>query len=130
MPMDKDKLVQEIGTLLLNDPDLSDREWSHLAIVGQVRHLSIKANGFAYHDDGEVVPTSPSNSRFPLIFKELSETMREAGKDPWKACLIRIDRSSEAVSIDFEYDHPEKWLIVPSTVKQMAEALRPASPAG
>src|SRR3981081_3289241 len=51
--------------------------------------------------------------------------MREAGKDSWKACLVRIDRSSKDVSIDFEDDHPEKWLIIPSTVRQMAETLRP-----
>jgi hypothetical protein len=61
-------------------------------------------------------------------FRELSEAMREAEKDPWKACLVRIDRSSGDISIDFEYDHPEKWLIVPSTVKQMAESLRPVQP--
>jgi hypothetical protein len=51
--------------------------------------------------------------KVPDKFRELSEAMREAGKDSWKACLVRIDRSSKDVSIDFEYDHPEKWLIVP-----------------
>jgi hypothetical protein len=125
VPIDKDELVQEIGSLLLHDSKLSDLEWSHLVIVAQLRHLSSKVNGFAYHEDGEAVPTGPRNSKVLDKFEELSEAMREVGKDSWKACLVRIDRSSKAVSIDFEYDHPEKWLIVPSTVKPMAETLRP-----
>jgi hypothetical protein len=128
VPTDKDDLVQEIGTLLLNDPEISSGQWSHLVIVAQVQDLSTKVNGFAYREDGKAVPTAPRNSIVPKKFRELSEAMREAGKDPWKACLVRIDRSSENISIDFEYDHPEKWLIVPSTVKQMAEALRPVQP--
>lgn len=128
MPIHKDRLVQEIGSLLLNDPKISSREWSHLVIVAQLRDLSTKVNGFAYHEDGEAVPTGPGNSKVLDKFEELSEAMREAGKDSWKACLVRIDRSSKDVSIDFEYDHPEKWLIVPSTVRQMAETLRPVQP--
>src|SRR5258708_38149274 len=125
MPTHKDDLVQEIGSLLFNDSEISDREWSHLMIVAQLREFSTKVNGFAYHEDGEAVPTSPSNFEVPKKFEELSKAMREAGKNSWSACLVRIDRSSGDVSIDFEYDSPEKWLIVPSTVKQMAETLRP-----
>jgi hypothetical protein len=128
VPTDKDDLVQEIGTLLLNDSEISSGEWSYLVIVAQVQDLSTKVNGFTYHEGGEAVPTAPSNSKIPKKFRELSEAMREAEKDPWKACLVRIDRSSGDISIDFEYDHPEKWLIVPSTVKQMAESLRPVQP--
>jgi hypothetical protein len=128
MPTDKDELVQEIGTLLLNDSEISSGQWSHLVIVAQVQNLSTKVNGFTYREDGKAVPAAPRNSVVPKKFRELSEAMREAGKDSWKACLVRIERSSKDVSIDFEYDHPEKWLIVPSTVRQMAETLRPARP--
>jgi hypothetical protein len=126
VPVHKDELVQEIGVLLLNDSKISRWDWSHLVIVAQLREFSAKVNGFAYREDGEAIPTSPSNSKVLDKFSELSEAMREAGKNSWKACLVRIDRSSGGISIDFEYDHPEKWLIVPSTVKQMAETLRPA----
>jgi hypothetical protein len=59
-------------------------------------------------------------------FEELRDAMVEPGKSPWKAALVRIDDATRRISIDFEYDHPEKWLIAPNTVKQMAETLRPA----
>jgi hypothetical protein len=128
MSVDKDDLVQEIGILLLNDPKILTRHWKHLAIVAQLEDLSTSVSGFAYQEDGKAVPTSPGNSAVPPKFVELSAAMRDAGKSSWRACLVRIDRSSGDISIDFEYDHPEKWLIVPSTVKQMAESLRPVQP--
>jgi hypothetical protein len=54
--------------------------------------------------------------KVPDKFRELSEAMREAGKDSWKACLVRIDRSSG------------KMAHRPSTVRQMTETLRPVQP--
>lgn len=128
MPNDKDELVEEIGSLLLNDPELlSDQveRWRHLVIVAQLRELSTKVNGFAYLESGEAVPVAPGNTAFLKKFEYLRKVMSEAEKNSWRACLVRMDRSSGKISIDFEYDHPEKWLIVPSTVKRMAETLRP-----
>ena len=119
----RDDLVHEIGAMLLQDPKISSRSWQHLVIVAQLRDLSTKVNGFAYQNTGEAVPTSPSNPKVPDKFRELRDAMGEQ----WKACLVRID-DTKKISIDFEYDHPEKWLISPATVKQMAEILRPSQP--
>jgi hypothetical protein len=125
--MDKDELVHEIGKMLLEDEKIrSRRPWQSLAMVAQITPGSTKVNGFVYRGGGAAVPTSPGNFDVMDKFEELREAMREPGKEPWKAALVRIDDASRRISIDFEYDHPEKWLIVPSTVKQMAEALRPA----
>jgi len=123
--MNKDDLVQEIGTMLVQDSKISSREWQHLVMVAQLMELSAKVNGFAYQGSGDAVPTSPGNPKIPMKFKELRDAMRDPGKEPWKACLVRIDSSPGEISIDFEYDHPEKWLINPATVKKMAETLRP-----
>jgi hypothetical protein len=96
------------------------RRWQHLVIVAQLMELSTKVNGFAYETTtGDAVPTSPSNPQIAAKFKELCNAMRDPGKEPWRACLVRIDSSSGNMSIGFEYDHPEKWLI-------MAESLRPS----
>jgi hypothetical protein len=122
---DKDDLVQEIGALLVGDSEISSVPWRHLAIVAQLLDLSIKVNGFIYREDGKATPTAPRNPVVPKKFKELCQVMRRTEEHSWKACLVRIDSSSGDLSIDFEYDHPEKWLIVPSTVRQMAETLRP-----
>jgi hypothetical protein len=69
---------------------------------------------------------SPSNPTIPAKFEELGDAMRDPGKEPWRACLLRIDSPSGHLSIDFEYDHPEKSLINPATARKMPESLRPA----
>jgi hypothetical protein len=82
-------------------------------------------NGFAYSEVGKARPTSSSGIEVTKTFPARREAMNEPGKAPWKACLVRIAQPSGDVSIDFEYEGPEKWLIGPSTVRQMAEALGP-----
>jgi len=123
--MSKDDLLQDIGTLLIQDKQISSHPWEHLVIVAQVKDRSAQVDGFAYPDSGEAIPTGPRNFDIIDKFEALCKVMQEPGKSPWKACLLRIENESGHISIDFEYDHPEKWLITPATVKQMAETLRP-----
>jgi hypothetical protein len=124
--MDNDDLVQEIGSLLIRDPKISSRPWKDLAMVAQIMPGTTKVNGFAYQEGGKAVPASPGDFDVLDRFEQLREAMREPNKEPWKACLVRISSTSGDISIDFEYDHPEKWLITPATVRAMAETLRPS----
>jgi hypothetical protein len=90
--MTKDELVQEIGVMLIQDRKISSRRWQHLLIVTQFMELSTKVNGFTYETaSGGAVPTSPSNPTIPAKFKELRDAMRDPGKEPWRACLLRIE---------------------------------------
>jgi hypothetical protein len=123
--MNKDDLVQEVGTLLITDPKISSDPWVHLVIVAQVMPTSLQVNGFAYSETGKASPTGPRNLDVLDRFEDLRASMSEPGKESWKACLVRIDRPSGDISIDFEYDHPESWLITPANGKRMAEKLRP-----
>jgi hypothetical protein len=126
--MDKDELVHQLGAMLLDDAGVqSRRPWKHLVLVAQIMPGTTKVNGFAYRNDGEAIPTSPRNFAVMKKFRELRQAMEEPGKESWKAALVRIEDSTKHISIDFEYDHPEKWLIDPGTVDKMAETLRPAS---
>ncbi len=123
--MEKDDLILEIGRMLVQDPHIASRPWSHLVIVAQMFNDSTKVSGFAYQGSGKALPTGPKNFNVLTKFEDLREAMKEPSRDPWRACLLRIDQSSGNVSVDFEYDQPEKWLITPASVKHMAEQLRP-----
>jgi hypothetical protein len=123
---DKDELVQEIGRMLVQDPRISALPWRQVAIVAQITDDSTQVNGFVYDETGKETPTAPKNTRVIDRFEELRSVMGEHEESFWSACLVRLDRVSGKISIDFEYDHPEKWLITPSTVKEMSEKLRPA----
>lgn len=123
--MGRDELVHEIGALLVRDPEIARWPWTHLAIVAQVTPSSTQVNGFAYLDNGKAQITGPKNFEVIKTFKALREAMREPGKEPWQACLVRIEKSSGRIAVDFEYGDPGKWRIGPATPRQMAETLRP-----
>jgi len=122
----KDDLLHEIGSLVIRDKEIMSRPWEHLVLVAQVSNNSTQVNGFAYQSGGKAVPTGPDNFEIVDKFEELRTAMGADDIELWNACLFRLDRDSHKLSIDFEYEQPEKWLITPSTVKEMAEKLRPA----
>ncbi len=126
--MNRDDLVQDIGALLVRDPQISSQPWEDLVIVAQITRSSTKANGFAYSASGDATPTGPGNLDVLDKLEDLRLAMREPGKEPWKACLVRINKSTSHIVIDFEYDHPDRWLITPATLERMAEVLRPTEP--
>ena len=126
--MDKDDLVQDIGAMLVRDPQITSQPWEDIAIVAQVTPSSTKVNGFAYLASGDSIPIGPRNLDVLDKFEELRLAMRDPGREPWKACLVRINRSTSHIAIDFEYDHPDKWEITPASIEVMGEALRPAAP--
>ena len=123
--MNRDDLVQEIGALLIRDPQISAQPWEHLVLVAHVTRTSTKVSGFAYTASGEPIPTGPRNLDVLDKLEELRTAMCDPGQQPWKACLVRINRSTSKIVIDFEYDHPDKWVITPATIERMAEVLRP-----
>jgi hypothetical protein len=129
MRADADDLVQELGAILMEDSDLSASQWEHLVIVAHFSPLTIDVGGFAYLANGKAIPTSPSGVAATKKFQELREAMKEPARDVWQAAIVKIEKSSGSLSIDFEYDNPDKWLISPATVKRMAEALRPTAKA-
>jgi hypothetical protein len=117
--------IQELATMLVDDPEIASREWDHLAVVATVSKGSSKASGFAYLHNGKAVPTGPANFEFLKKVEELRRAMHEPGKEPWQAMLIRVDSSSGKFTADFEYERPDKWRISPANVREMAETLRP-----
>ena len=123
--MDTDELVQEIGSLVLGDQELSSWQASNVVLVAQIGSNSSQVNGFAYQETGRAVPTSPDDFNILKKLKELRAAMSLPGKVDWLACVVRINMRAGTIDIDFEYDEPDKWLITPATLGRMAEALRP-----
>ncbi len=122
--MDKNDLIHALGAALASDPDIAGEAWEQLILVGQFKPGSISLNGFLYDASGRATPAAPSDFTAHDHLESLREVMAKGGEDRWRACLIRIDRSSGKISVDFEYDAPEKWEITPANVKDMAERLR------
>jgi hypothetical protein len=119
------QLIHEIGALIVQSPRIAALDWKHLAFVANVEPGHKTISGFAYDQSGKSRPTSPGSMEALNKLAQLREAMQADGKAPWTACLIRIQRDTGKIAMDFDYDTPPRWAITPATVREMAEKLRP-----
>ena len=110
------ELVDEIGQIMLGDDALDNDDWESISQVIKLDGIP-DTNGFIYHLEGSVSPSSPDKSEILTTAKELQKVMTVDGKT-WKAVLVQITLPEFEIKVAFEYDSATKWPI-------QAEALRP-----
>ncbi len=120
----QDALVHEVGALIVHDERVAAQPWDSYALVARFDANRIQLNGFAYADD-RMRPATPRGSDVHHKLKALREAMREDVGQAWGACVVRIDRETKKIRIEFEYDHPERWDVTPQTVAEVAQRARP-----
>jgi hypothetical protein len=120
------QLIHDIGAAIVGSPRISSLDWKHLVFVASVANGHSTISGFAYDSGGKSRPASPGGLQTLDKITALREAMQAEGKPAWNACLIRIQRDTGKIGVDFEYDTPSKWDITPANVREMAEKLRPA----
>ena len=127
LAMDRNELLLNLAKVVAADRALLLDGWQHLVLVVQDDDGSPDVTGFCYTDTGQAVPVAPKDFD---IFDEL-QALREAmaaadGKAPWQAALFRISRASGQLNAEFEYQHPERWLVTPDNRAQRAREFAPA----
>lgn len=126
--MNQNELIHELGALLVQDPGVAKGNWQHLVLVSQVEDDTPDMSGFCYDAQGASIAAAPKNFEVLDRLEALRDAMAEAdGKGPWQACLIRIDRPTGKITVEFEYDNPTKWAITPANYQQRAQELRAAA---
>jgi len=81
--------------------------------------------GYIFKEDGDWEARVPSGFDVLDAFIELQAAMeRQTGKK-WLRALIHINRETTEINIQFEYDDPTRWQIVPSKLEESVNALRP-----
>lgn len=126
--MTPDELIHRLGSLLVGDPEVAVKpDWTHLVMVGTVTASETDLTGFCYGPGGQFASVAPSAFDTPDVLKALRDAMAARdGQAPWHACLLRIERTSGRIAVDFEYDDPARWAITFANAKQRAAELRPA----
>jgi hypothetical protein len=123
-----DKYILEIGQLLLRCEDMVENEWDCVTIVYDVNEGHTANSGFLYMKN-EVLPTSASIKDEPLLFSdkivEFQEIIYEECGHKSKQLLIQMERETNRIKIDFEFDDASRWAIKPAKIKEMREILRP-----
>ena len=82
-------------------------------------------NGFAYQAGGASRPAAPRGAAVLDAFIDLRAATAVDGQADWIACKLHVRRAGGKLSLDFEYEQPDRWKISPANLKQMSEALRP-----
>jgi hypothetical protein len=117
-------LIHTLGGLLINDPEVAPEGWQRIVLVSMVEAGSIDITGFSYVAGGKAIPASPSLNGALDLIAQLHQAMATRTGRAWQACLLRIERTGLALSIEFEYDDPSRWAITPRNVRQRAEEFR------
>lgn len=126
-PPDRNELIARIGRLLVADPAVSDGRWHGYALV--VRYgdgpIARRLAGFRYDAAGAFQAATPDADLLGPAFDDLREATRVPGKEPWRACILRLWRDTGRLAVEFDYDTPERWDITPATLADVAALARP-----
>lgn len=118
-------LIHEIGAMIVQDPRYAGRSWASISLVTILDGGSRRMSGFYYDADGEPTPENPGNRQIFDKFRELQAVTRNPGGREWKSALVQIKRETMGITIDFEYDDPQRWKVTPSNIDTKPEELRP-----
>lgn len=122
--MTKDELIVEIGRLIVADRKVSAQPWDAYALIAYYDGGVSRLNGFRYRGDGPGEPATPEAFELEDRMDELRGATHVEGKEPWRVCVFRLDRSSGKATADFVYDDPERWHVTPATAAEIAERAR------
>lgn len=126
-PLDRNTLVHRIGQLIVADPDVNAAPWNGYALI--VRYddgaVARRMSGFRFQDGGGYEAATPHTGPLGDLLDALRDATRIQGKPPWQACVVRIRRDTRKVTLEFEYDDPQRWDIGPETLDAVMERARP-----
>lgn len=123
--MDKDALVLEIGRLIAGDRKVAARPWDAYALVAWYGDGTSTLNGFRYSGDAPGEPATPEAFDLEDRIDALREATRVDGREPWRACVVRLDKASGKASVDFAYEDADAWRVTPATAADVARRARP-----
>ena len=125
----KNKLIHEIGELVLRCEKVLANEWELLAFVFDLRDGAISNSGFLYNAD-KVRPASAGIEDAPLLLDnkivELQRVIQDECGEQFKQILIQMEKSTQKIKIDFEFDGYDRWSFKPSNYAKIKAEIKPA----
>jgi hypothetical protein len=122
------KYVLELGNLILRCQKVINNEWEMLSLVYDTDGGHSANSGFLYANE-KIRPFSASIEGSPLLVRDsilmFREKIYEETGKYFKQLLIQIEKKTNRIKIDFEFENPERWSMSPSKIKEMREYLRP-----
>ena len=103
----EDRLVLELGSMILADTKFTDRDWDSLSLVLKFKGNNEQMHGYKYAGE-RWIAASPANFDIMDKIVELKETMAERTGESWNWALLTIV-APDRITIDFSYDDENPW---------------------
>ena len=98
---DANMLVEQLGSDIVNDPFYRSEPWDRLALVIE---LDLRRRMYGYLYVGDAWEAGSPDGIEPLeTAAKLREVMHAASGASWRKCLVRVDRATAKIDIDFDY---------------------------
>ena len=123
--MDSNDLIMQIGQKIVSDPKVDAEPWDGYALIASYSDGRRVLSGFRYRDGQPPEPATPRSAELDERIDALREATRVEGKDPWRACVIRIVSATGKITADFAYEAAGQWDIGPATLAGVSERARP-----
>lgn len=129
MSSDRDALVHALGQAIVADPAVADGAFDGYALLVTYEGGSRRIAGFRYRDGETPEAATPRSAAVETALDALREGARVEGEAPWEACVVRVARPSNRITIEFAYgDDAARWVVTPATLSTVAERARPTRP--
>lgn len=128
--MDKDAptlnaMVVEVARAVVGDAKVAAQPWDKYALVAWYGDGISTINGFRYVGEEPGQPATPGTPGLEDRIDALRAATRIEGKDPWRACVVKLDKASGKASVVFAYDDADSWRVTPQTAADVARRARP-----
>ena len=128
--MDKDApilnaLVVEIGRMIAGDRKVASQPWDKYALVAWYGEGISTLNGFRYVGEEPGQPATPGTPDLEDRIDALRAATRVEGREPWRACVVKLDKATGKASVVFDYEDADSWRVTPRTAADVARRARP-----
>lgn len=117
-----DALIQEIGSEIVRGSKFAARPWDRIVVVAEIADRK-RLFGYVYWDGNQWEAATPDGFRALTLFQELRAATQAPGKAPWQRCLVRIDRETGKIDIEFDHDG-SRWVPDAADPESFARSLR------
>lgn len=102
-----DQLIQEIGAEIVRGSEYAERPWEKIVLVGDFAQRK-RMFGYVYWDGDRWEAAGPDGFTALRLMQDLQQATAVDGQESWKRCLVRIDRATGKIDVEFDKSG-ERW---------------------
>jgi len=126
MSSDRDVLVHAVGQAIVADPVVADGAFDGYALLVGYEGATRRIAGFRYRAGAPAEAATPRSPSVEAALDALRDGTRVEGEAPWDACVVRIARPSNRITLEFAYgEDAARWVVTPATLDDIIERARP-----